>query len=168
VSADEYSDDGDFDYKSLPCEAIEYAIEHINPQTFPRNLANARAALEARRSGSSPEPPPLLDAKTDATYTLWVERLLGAIVILYATLGLVYDDLVFPNGGRYHIRIVHLHGRAAWLGALGLIVIAAVPILGGLDQSDPPKIRPKFRLLLLIALILIVMAIVVQTALRIT
>jgi hypothetical protein len=170
VSADKYTDDGDFDYKSLPRDAIEYAIEHIDPQAFPKNLANARAALESRVCGSSPEPAPLVDQKTDVAYTLWVERFLGVVVILYAVLAVVYDDVMFilPNKYGFHPTVIELHGRAAWLAALGLVVIAAVPIFGGLDQSDPPKIRPKFRLVFMFACILIVIAIGVQSAFRIT
>jgi hypothetical protein len=170
LSADEHSDDGTFDYETLAREEIEYAIEHIDPQVFPKNLANARAALEARQSGKSPEPLPLLEAKTDVAYTLWVERFLGAMVILYATLGLIYDDLMLPGRRKYlhQFYTIHLHGWAAWIGALGLLLIAAVPILGGLDQSDPPIIRAQFRLVFRLALVVLVIAIAVQAALRIT
>jgi hypothetical protein len=50
--------DGQFDYRTLTKEQIEYAIQHIDGSSFPKNLANARAALDARISGASPEPAP--------------------------------------------------------------------------------------------------------------
>jgi hypothetical protein len=93
-------DDGEFDYRSLTKAEIEYAIRHIDGSTFPKNLANARAALEARNSGASEEPAPILDEATEAKYTFRVERFLGVIIAAYAVIGLGIDDLMIPYGGR--------------------------------------------------------------------
>lgn len=86
--------DGQFDYRTLTKEQIEYAVSRIDASAFPLNLASARAALEERNSGVSPEPPPILDAETDAKYTNRVEKLLGALIAFYAAIALVFDDLM--------------------------------------------------------------------------
>jgi len=161
-----YTEDGDFDYGALRREQLEYAIEHIDSRAYPKNLANARAALAARLSGTSPEPPPVLDATTDARYSLWVERVLGLLVALYASITLARNDLVIPTLSRSQIQIIHLHGPAAWLGALGILFVAAIAIVGGLDGSDPPRVRPQFRILSRVALILIAVALLIQVFLK--
>jgi hypothetical protein len=56
-------EDGQFDHRSLAKAEIEYALQHIDGSKFPMNLANARAALDARNSGA-----------------YWVEKLLGVII----------------------------------------------------------------------------------------
>ena len=157
------SEDGEFDYRTLPTASIEQAIENIDPARHPKNLANARSALEARRSGASPEPPPLLDDKTDALYTLWFERIIGVVVLIYAANGVISDDLALPSRSRAGgIGLVHLHGYAAWGGCLGLIILAAVPILDGLDLSDTPKVRPQFLFVFRAALVVMAIAIAIQ------
>jgi hypothetical protein len=55
-------DDGQFDYGSLRTEEIEHAVRHIDGAQFPKNLANARKALAARKHGLSPEAPAELSA----------------------------------------------------------------------------------------------------------
>jgi hypothetical protein len=48
--------DGEFDYRKMTKAELEYAILHIDGSNCPKNLANARNALEERISGASPEP----------------------------------------------------------------------------------------------------------------
>jgi len=74
-------------------------------------------------------------------------------MILYSALAVKDDDLVLIGGSRAHRHFIHLHGSAAWSAAAGLTLIGAVLIFGGFDQSDPPKIRPRFRYALLIAVV---------------
>ena len=90
------SEDGGFDYRTLSRAQIEYALNHIDGSRFPRNLKNARTALEERISGVSPEPAPILDKATNAKYTFWMERLLGVILTAYAAFGLAFNDLPVP------------------------------------------------------------------------
>jgi len=157
------SGDGQFDYRTLTKEQIEYAVDHIDASAFPLNFANARAALEERNSGVSPEPAPKLDAETDARYTNWVEKLLAALIALYAGIALVFDDLMIPYYRRrsFNTGAIHLHGLAAWIGALALIVLAAIPFFGGLDDSNGLAVMPKFKYIFVVAILIVMLAIAV-------
>jgi hypothetical protein len=155
--------DGQFDYRTLTKTQIEYALDHINASTYPLNFANARAALEARNSGASPEPPPTLDAETDAKYTNRAEKLLGALIALYAAIALVFDDLMIPYYSRsFNMSAIHLHGLAAWIGALALILFAAIPFFGGLDDSNRLEVMPRFKYIYVIAILLAVVAVAIS------
>lgn len=137
-----YTEDGDFDYGALRREQLEYAIEHIDSRAYPKNLANARAALAARLSGTSPEPPPVLDATTDARYSLWVERVLGLLVALYASITLARNDLVIPTLSRSQIQIIHLHGpQRGWVRS-GYCLSLPLRLSEGLTG----RIRPGYGL----------------------
>jgi hypothetical protein len=157
------SEDGDFDYRTLPKAQIEYALKHIDGSRFPGNLKNAEAALADRISGLSPEPDPILDKVTDAKYTYWVEKIIGAVLASCAAFALIYDDLPITLIGRPmgQSRVLHLHGPAAWIGSLALLLAASIPFLGGLRNADPLAIRPRFRLVYRIAIILMVVALIV-------
>jgi hypothetical protein len=156
--------DGQFDYRTLTKEQIEYALQHIDGSRFPMNLANARAALDARNAGASPEPAPLLDEATNAKYTFWVEKLLGTIIAAYAAIGLAVDDLMIPNWGRssYRAGAIHLHGSAAWIGAFAIILLAAIPFFGGLSEADDFAIMPRFKYLYRGGILLVLVAIAVS------
>jgi hypothetical protein len=157
------SEDGGFDYRTLSRAQIEYALNHIDGSRFPRNLKNARTALEERISGVSPEPAPILDKATNAKYTFWMERLLGVILTAYAAFGLAFNDLPVPVISHIsgQISFVDLHGPAAWIGGLALLLAALIPFLGGLRNADPLAIRPRFRILYVLAIILMFIALAV-------
>jgi hypothetical protein len=123
-------DDGEFDYRSLTKAEIEFALQHIDASRFPMNLANARAALNARNSGVSPESAPILDEATDAKYTYWVEKLLGVIIAAYAAIGLTVDDLMIPYWGRSSRGgAIHLHGSFKYVFRFAvLLVLVAVVV----------------------------------------
>jgi hypothetical protein len=148
--------DGQFDYRTLTKAQIEYALDHIDPSTYPLNFANARAALEARNSGASSEPVPILDAETDAKYTNRVEKILGALIALYAAIALIFDDLMVPYYSRrsFNMNAIHLHGLAAWIGA-------AIPFFGGLDDSKRLEVMPRFKYLYALAILLAVVAVAI-------
>lgn len=157
------SDDGSFDYHRLTKEQIEYAVAHIDRSQFPQNYAKAEAALAARISGRSPEPAPLLDKATDARYTFWMERALGVVLIGYGGLGLVYDDLPIPMIGHLgQVNVYRLHGPSEWLAVLALFLAASIPFFGGLRNADPLAIRPRFRIVYRLAIVLIVLALAVS------
>jgi len=153
--------DGQFDYRTLPRAEIEYALQHIDGAKFPMNFANARAALEARDTGASPEPPALLDPETDAKYTYWAEKLLAMLIASIAAVALAVDDLMIPYWSRLRMGVIHLHGLAAWIGAFALIVFAAIPFFGGLNDSEHAErltVVPRFRYIYLSAILLVVVA----------
>jgi hypothetical protein len=156
--------DGQFDYRTLTKEEIEYALQHIDASRFPMNLANARAALDARNSGASPEPAPILDEATDEKYTYRAEKLLGLLIAAYAAIGLSFDDLAIPYWGNMHspmrgAGIIHLHGSAAWMGALAIVFFAAIPFFGGLGASDNLAIIPRFKYVYRFAVLILLVAI---------
>jgi hypothetical protein len=157
------SEDGGFDYRTLSRAQIEYALNHIDGSKFPENLRNARVALDERISGVSPEPAPILDKATDAKYTFWMEKFLGLILTAYAAFGLAFNNLPVPviSGVSRQVRFVNLHGPAAWIGGLALLLAASIPFLGGLRNADPLAIRPRFRLLYVLAIILMFIALAV-------
>jgi len=155
------SDDGDFDYSSLTRAELEYAVEHIDAARFPNNLKRARAALAARISGASPEPAPILDAATEAAYTYWVEKFLGVLIAAYAAFTVAIDDFIIPDLRRR--RLIHLHGASATIAALALLLLAAIPFLNGVTDTDPPAIKPRFRMVFRIAIALIFIAILVAS-----
>lgn len=148
-------DDGQFDYRSLTRDQIEFALAHIDESSYPKNFANARAALAERCSGGSPEPPPILDEATDAKYTYWVEKFLSLLIGVYAAIGLAIDDLTLPS----RRGLIHLHGYAAWVGALALLVLAAIPFFGGIGGSNSQILRPHFTWVFRIVLLLIAVAV---------
>jgi hypothetical protein len=160
--------DGQFDYRTLTKEEIEYALQHIDGSRFPMNLANARAALEARNSGASPEPAPILDEATDERYTYRAEKLLGLLIAAYAAIALSFDDLAIPYWGNLHnssmrgAGVIHLHGSAAWMGALAMVLFAAIPFFGGLGDSDNLAIIPRFKYVYRAAVVVLLAAIVVS------
>jgi hypothetical protein len=156
------SADGEFDYSTLSLAGLEHALNNLDPLSRPKDFANARAAIAARRSGMSAEPRPI-DPKPEALFVLWVERIIGGLVILYCTVALMNDDLVLMVASSRNIRFIHLHGRAAWYAAAGLVLVAGVLIVGGFDTSDPPRIRPKFRLVLRCALVAILVGVALST-----
>ena len=47
-------EDGGFDYRGMSTAELEYAVLHIDGRRFPKNLANARAALATRQPIGSP------------------------------------------------------------------------------------------------------------------
>ena len=153
--------DGDFDYSSLTRAQLEYAVDHIDEAEFPKNLANARAALEARVAGESPEPPPILDAATSARYTYWIEKFVAVLIAAYAAFAVAVDDLVIPSFRR--ARLIHLHGGPAWIGVVALVILASIPFFDGVTDTDPPTLRPRFRLVFRLALALIAVAIAVNS-----
>jgi hypothetical protein len=102
-------EDGEFDYRSLPLAEIEHTIAHLDGITFPKNLANARAALEARKAGISPEPAPPLDDATAAKYSYWAQKVLGALAAGYGVLGLAFEQLVIVSRSGFQI----IHGNPA-------------------------------------------------------
>jgi hypothetical protein len=166
VSLDNSQDgDGQFDYRTLTKEEIEYALQHIDGSRFPMNLANARAALEARNSGASPEPAPILDEATDEKYTYRAEKLLGVLIAAYAAIGLGFDDLAIPYWGRHvYVQmhgagVIHLHGSAAWMGALAMVFFAAIPFFGGLGDSDNLAIVPRFKYVYRAAVVILMVAV---------
>jgi len=156
-------DDGQFDYSTLTKMQIEYAIQHIDGSRYPKNLLNARAALDARNSGASPEPAPLLDAATDAKYTNRVEKLLGILIALYAVLGLLFDNLMIP----YYRRLrgfgeIQLHGHAAWIAELAMLLLASIPFLNGINDPKTLVVKPRFRYVFLVAILLLIVAFLVS------
>ncbi len=128
------SEDGELDYSTLSLEGIEHAVEYIDPLTHPKNFANARTTLAARQSGRSVEPP-AIDPKQDAAGALWIERILGGLIVIYAAVALINDDLVLVGGIRINRRLLHLHGHAAWCASAGLILVAGVLIVGGFEGN---------------------------------
>ena len=134
-------EDGEFDYGTLPTADVEYAILHIDGRMYPKNLANARAALEARKSGKSPEPPPILDRATDAKYTFWVQKALGALAAGYGWLGLINDQIVIigPLTGR----LVLLKGTAAWATSTSLVFFGTIAILAPGGRSLIEVVLPR-------------------------
>jgi hypothetical protein len=156
-------DDGQFDYRTLTKEEIEYALQHIDGSRFPKNLANARAALDARNSGASPEPAPILDEATDARYTYWVDKFLGVLIGGYAALGLAFDNVMIPYWTRYRgVGAIQLHGYAAWVGGLAMILLAAIPFFGGLDDSKTLAVKPRFQYVFVVVILLVIVAVVVS------
>jgi hypothetical protein len=155
--------DGQFDYRKLTKAQIEYAIIHIDGSKFPANLANARAALEARNSGASPEPAPLLDAATDARYTYWVERSIGILIGAYAMLGIAFDNVVIPywRRRRGEFGFLQLHGHTAWIAAAALMLLAAIPFFNGIEDSEKLAIKPRFKYVLFVAIVLMLVAFLV-------
>src|ERR1700722_5317571 len=157
--------DGQFDYRSLTKEEIEYTLQHIDGTRFPMNLANARAALDARNSGASPEPAPILDEATNEKYTYRAEKLLGLLIAAYAAIALSFDDLAIPYWGNLHnsamrgAGVIHLHGSAAWVGALAIVVFAAIPFFGGLGASDNLAVIPRFKYVYRFAILILLVAI---------
>jgi hypothetical protein len=157
----DFDGDGQFDYRALSKEEIEYALQHIDGSRFPMNLANARAALDARNTGASPEPAPILDEATDEKYTYRAEKLLGILIAGYAAIGLAFDDLTIPHWG-YRMRgagVIHLHGSAAWMAALAIVFFAAIPFFGGLGDSDNLAIIPRFKYVYRTAVLILLAAI---------
>jgi hypothetical protein len=157
--------DGQFDYRTLTKEEIEYALQHIDGSRFPMNLANARAALDARNSGASPEPAPILDEATDEKYTYRAEKLLGLLIAAYAAIALSFDDLAIPywsihsHSAMRGAGVIHLHGSAAWMGALAIAFFAAIPFFGGLGDSDNLAIIPRFKYVYRSAVVILIAAI---------
>lgn len=82
----------------------------------------------------------------------------------YAAIGLTLDDLMIPYWRRsFHgAGVIHLHGSAAWLGALAIALFAAIPFFGGLVDSDQLVIVPRFKYVFRFAILLLLVAIVVS------
>jgi hypothetical protein len=156
-------DDGQFDYNTLTKMQIEYAIQHIDGSRYPKNLLNARTALDARNSGDSPEPAPLLDAATDAKYTNRVEKILGILIALYAALGLLFDNVMIPYYRRFRgFGEIQLHGHAAWIAGLAMLLLASIPFLNRVDDAKTLVVKPRFRYALLVAVLLFIIAFLVS------
>ena len=156
------NDDGQFDYRTLTKTQIEYAIKHIDATQYPKNLMNARSALDARNSGASPEPAPLLDSASDAKYTNRVEKFLGILIAFYASLGLLFDNVMIPFYGRLNgISEFQLHGHAAWVAGFAMYLLASIPFFNGIDDSKTLAVKPRFRYVLLIVALLFIVAFLV-------
>ena len=151
-------EDGEFDYRALHAADIEYAILHIDGEKFPKNLANARAALEARRSGISPEPPPVLDSATDAKYTYWVEKAIGTLIGGYGVFGL-WTAQIWWVRTRPPARIIHLTGIPAQALSTALLFIAGIAFVAPKGHPLLKKAVPWFSWVYLIALLLIFAAV---------
>lgn len=124
-------EDGEFDYRSLPLADLEYAVEHVDGAKYPKNLAGARAALEARRVGTAPEPPPLLDAATNAKYTYWAQKILGTLAGAYGFVGAVLDKFV----------IIDRLGRPIILEGSSALVASGIAAFLGIVAVLAPRSR---------------------------
>jgi hypothetical protein len=159
------SEDGDFDYSALTRAQLEYAVQHIDADRFPKNLALARAALAARVSGASNEPASRLDAETSAAYTHRFEKILGVLVAAYTALAVASDDFIIPDIWR--ARFIHLHGASATIAALAFLLLAAIPFLNGVTDGDPPALKPRFRIVFRVAMALVSIAILIASIRRV-
>ena len=151
--------ESDFDFRTLTKAQLEHAVENIDGSKDPRNLADARAALQARIAGLSPEPVPATDAGADIRFMHLVERILALLLIGCAVAGVVIDDLWIPTWSHYRgLRLNHLHGRSAWIGALAIVVLASIPFFGGIDDTSGLRILPRFRVVFWVGTIVLLLA----------
>jgi hypothetical protein len=135
--------DGDTDYRTYTRAELEEAIRNIDAARYPTNYANLRAEVDARINGASREPALPDNYKIDATIGFLVDMAIAGMVVLYTVIGALTGDLVIPSlSGRHSM---HLAGVAAWIAMVAALLVAIAIALGGLDTSDPPRIRPKFR-----------------------
>jgi len=135
--------DDDTDYRTYTRVELEEALGNIDADRYPTNYAHLRKELDARVDGTSREPPPVDTSRTDAKIGSWVELTIAGMVTFYALIGALRGDLVIP--GLLGRRPIHLAGLAACIATVAALMATTAVALGGLDTSDPPKIRPKFR-----------------------
>jgi hypothetical protein len=148
--------DGDPDYRAYTRVELEEALGNIDATRYPTNYAHLRKELDARVNGTSLEPPLADNSQSDGAIGFWVEVAIAGMVALYTFIGAVRGDLVIP--GLFWRRPMHLAGVAAWIAMAAVLVGAAGVALGGLDTSDPPKVRPEFRWAFRLAGIVLVLA----------
>ncbi len=80
----------------------------------------------------------------------------------YAALGLVFDNVMIPYWSRSRgVGAVQLHGYAAWIGGLAMIMLATIPFFEGLDDSPTLTVKPRFKFVFIIAICLVVVAVIV-------
>lgn len=140
--------DGDIDYSKYGQRELEEALERINPELYPRNYANLRAAYQALM-GTQPRPPivppmqpehvqfedelppvPKFDdqGRYLPNHIPAGERLslaaLSLLLLMYGIYGVWTNDLYLPakRGG------IHLHDLSAWT-MLGAFVCAFLCVL---------------------------------------
>jgi hypothetical protein len=135
--------DDDTDYRKYTRAELEEALGNIGAARYPINYGHLRKELGARADGTSREPSPVDTSETDAAMGFWVELAIAVMVTLYALIGALRGDLLIPLFLGH--RQIHLAGVAAWIAATAALVVAMAVALGGLDTTDPPKIRPQFR-----------------------
>jgi hypothetical protein len=152
--------DGDFDYRTLDHSQLLEALDNIDATAFPINYRRLTAEITARKTGASPEPPPP-DTKSDATIAFWMDVVIGAMLTLYVVASVASGELYIPMLAANSPEI-HLHGRAAWMGEGAVLLVAGLIIAGGLDNSDPPRIWPAFRIAFRIAGFIIFCALALQ------
>jgi hypothetical protein len=135
--------DDDTDYRTYTRAELEEALGNIDADRYPTNYAHLRKELDARVHGTSLEPQPVDNSQGDTAIGFWVEVTIAGMVVLYTFIGALRGDRLVPRlTGRTPM---HLSGVAAWIATAAVLVAATAVALGGLDSSDPPKIRPKFR-----------------------
>jgi hypothetical protein len=137
---------------------LEHAIESIDGSKFPRNLADARTALAARTAGTSPEPIQVSDAAGEARFVRIVEMILALALAGFVALGISRDDLWIPFGAHYgRLGVIHLHGRAAWIGGLAVLVFAAIPLMVGVADKKGLGM-PGLKIVFWVAVMLLALA----------
>ena len=151
--------ESDFDFRALTRAQLEHAVENIDGTKDPRNLADARAALEARIAGLSPEPVRVVDAAAELRFTHLLEKIIALLLIGCAVAGVSIDDLWIPMWSHYRgLRIYHLHGISAWIGALAIVVLAAIPFFGGVDDTNGLRVARRFRAVFWLGIIILLLA----------
>ena len=146
--------DGDIDYSSYTLRELEEALAGINGHTYPKNLANLRAAYRRLTATLPPAPataPPEIDLLGEAppqpkfdehgrylpNQIPLHDRLtylgLSLLLLAYGTYGVWANDLYVP--GR-RSRGVHLHDRPAWVMYGAIMCACAVMLSVVLDHYD--------------------------------
>jgi hypothetical protein len=146
--------DGDIDYRSLTREQLGEALSNIDAPQFPKNYQRLIAEIAARDGGRAQEPPPD-DPRLVVAENFWGDVVLGGIVGLYGIVAFIAGRLYLPALSG---RLRHIDGSAARLGSVAILVIAIAIVLGGLDDSDPPRISARFRWAFRLAAIVLMVA----------
>ena len=155
--------DGDIDYSRYSLLELEEALEGINPQLYPNNHANLRAAYQRLTSrlaeipepeppaevveAEAPEPQPRFDA--NGRYIpnqippdeLITHVMLSLVLFCYGGYGVWVNDLYVPGkrGG------VHLHDRPAWVMYGAMICACLVLLSVVLDHYDRRNNERRYR-----------------------